>query len=74
MKEKSHTNTYQYIGPVYRFENLVIKEWKGVTEAISIEKAKANFQFRIKRELGLIPSSKVRILDKQIKQIGGYWK
>ena len=57
---------YSYTGPVYIFDRMVTPDCPCTTYAVSEGRAKANFEYQIKRKLGLIPSAKIRLAGKII--------
>jgi hypothetical protein len=64
MKGEMHMDTdyrrYAYSGPVVNgFGQIVADKWAGETMATSPMKARANFAYRIKTELGLVASAKL---------------
>ena len=52
---------YEYKGAVRRFNTIVINEWQGYTVAETKAKAKSNFLYRIKKELGLTATAKIEL-------------
>ena len=50
---------YHYIGPIYHFGKVVIKNFNAVTEAVSEKKALSNLCDRAKISLGYKPTWKV---------------
>ena len=59
---------YRYEGKVKSFNNILIDKWIGETMAETPRKAKSNLIYRVKKELGLVPTSKVTLPGK-IKEI-----
>lgn len=59
---------YLYLGPVTQFGRCIANKWSGETWATSPSKARSNFIFRIKKELGLTANSRVELPGK-IKEI-----
>ena len=57
-------NKYRYSGPVYLFDTLVMPNLILETEAVSIKKAKNNFEFRAKMMLGRKPNSRINLPGK----------
>lgn len=59
---------YRYEGQVKSFNNILIDKWIGETMAETPRKAKSNLIYRVKKELGLVSTSKVSLPGK-IKEI-----
>lgn len=55
---------YSYNGPVYEFNRLVCDKWKGKTQANTEQKAKANLMYRYKKEVGYLPTAKIKMPGK----------
>lgn len=58
---------YRYEGQVKTFNNIINDNWIGETMAETPNKAKSNLVYRIKKELGLLPSSKISLPGKIIE-------
>lgn len=58
---------YKYEGPVKRFDITVIPMYVAETLAVSEAKALANFAFRAKQKLGLLPTAKLSLDKKYLK-------
>lgn len=63
-------NTYIYHGPVYKFETCIDPNWEAVTSAKSKAKALNNLRYRVKKELGLIPSTKIILFEEYLQKEG----
>lgn len=59
---------YRYEGQVKSFNNILIDNWIGETMAETPRKAKSNLIYRVKKELGLVSTSKISLPGK-IKEI-----
>lgn len=57
---------YSYTGPVYIFDRMIVQDWPCQTHAVSEGRARANFEYRIKRDLGLLPNSKIKLPGKVV--------
>ena len=57
-------NVYSYRGPVMVFDKCVEHYWTGETTASSEKKARSNLAYQYKKEMGLIPQTKVSITGK----------
>lgn len=55
---------YSYRGPVMVFDKCVEHYWTGETTASSEKKARSNLAYKYKKEMGLIPQTKVSITGK----------
>ena len=55
---------YSYRGPVMVFDKCVEHYWTGETAASSEKKARSNLAYQYKKEMGLIPQTKVSIPGK----------
>lgn len=55
---------YSYRGPVMVFDKCVEHYWTGETTAASEKKARSNLAYQYKKEMGLIPQTKVSIPGK----------
>ena len=55
---------YSYRGPVMVFDKCVEHYWTGETTASSEKKARSNLAYQYKKEMGLIPQTKVSITVK----------
>lgn len=55
---------YSYRGPVMVFDKCVEHYWSGETTASSEKKARSNLAYQYKKEMGLIPQTKVSITGK----------
>ena len=55
---------YSYRGPVMVFDKCVEHYWTGETTASSEKKARSNLAYQYKKEMGLIPKTKVSITGK----------
>lgn len=55
---------YSYRGPVMVFDKCVEHYWAGETTASSEKKARSNLAYQYKKEMGLIPQTKVSITGK----------
>ena len=58
-------NTYSYKGPAFRFGRF-IGNFDIVTEAVSLQKAKSNISYRIKKSLDLDKSAKIELDDSKL--------
>lgn len=56
--------TYEYSGPVLRFETCVDQNWKAVTWAPSEKKARNNLIFRYKRDHDMAANVKISLPGK----------
>lgn len=59
---------FQFTGSVFAFDTLIARKWTGETIAISEKKAMSNLLYRVKDQMGYLPSAKLR-LDGQLKEI-----
>lgn len=57
-------NRYVYDGPVNEFDRCICQRWTGSTYAVSEKKARANLEFRYKKENGKAPHAKVHLPGK----------
>ena len=57
---------YSYTGPVYIFDKMIAPDWPCQTYAVSEGRARANFEYRIKRDLGLLPHAKIQLPGKVV--------
>lgn len=55
---------FEYVGPVYIFETMVIPRIVYRTKAVSLRRAKSNIAFNIKKQLGRTASSVVNLPGK----------
>ena len=55
---------YTYDGPVVEFGRCIAHNWTATTYATSGRKARSNFIFQIKQELGKLPSAKIDLPGK----------
>ena len=55
---------YSYRGPVMVFDKCVEHYWTRETTASSEKKARSNLAYQYKKEMGLIPQTKVSITGK----------
>lgn len=67
-KKNDILHTYSYDGPVKVFDDIVSKNWRGKTVAVSEAKARSNLIFQWKRDHGKIAATKVTLPGK-INQI-----
>ncbi len=58
---------FEYRGVVKYFEDIVNEDWYGATFAVSEKKARANLEYRYKREHGYDASAKI-ILPGEIEE------
>ena len=61
-------NQYRFEGAVKIFDKIVDHNWVAETMAVSSARAKSNFTYRYKKQMGLEPQSKVT-LDGKITKI-----
>lgn len=61
-------NKYIYEGPVMIFDRFVTKDWSGETIAVTEKKARSNLIYQYKKQNNLVPSSRVKLTGKLIKQ------
>lgn len=59
---------YIYDGPVMSFDRCVVDRWRGETSASSESKARSNLTYQAKKQLNLLPGTKV-ILPGKIKMV-----
>lgn len=52
---------YIYEGPVFKFDFLVVRNFKTETMAPTIAKARSNFKHQVKKLLGLMPNARVEL-------------
>lgn len=52
---------YVYDGPVLRFGTIMVSKWHGSTFAVSEKQAANNLVYQFKRQVGLIPATKVSL-------------
>lgn len=57
---------YSYNGPIYIFDKMIAPDWSSQTYAVSEGRAKSNFEYQAKQNLGLLPTSKVRLPGKVV--------
>lgn len=53
--------TWEYVGPVMRFDKCIEGQWNAVTEAVSAKKALTNLAYRYKRQSGLTANTKISL-------------
>ena len=63
MKKK---HCYSDTGPVYIFDKMIAPDWPSQTFAVSEGRARANIEYQIKHDLGLLPQSKIRLLGRVV--------
>lgn len=61
---KSTYKKYTYAGPVVEFDKCIAHRWTATTYAPSERKARSNFIFQVKRELGKLPTTKIDLPGK----------
>ena len=61
---------YSYDGPVMSFEKCIANRWKGSTWAVSESKARSNLMYRFKKETGKIPSARITLPGKIVREEG----
>lgn len=66
-RKKRH---YTYKGPVWRFEDIVKKEWVGSTHAVSPAQALNQLTYRCKHNLGVITDTRIKLNMKYLKEVG----
>ncbi len=66
-RKKRH---YTYKGPVWRFENIVKKEWAGSTHAVSPAQALNQLTYRCKLNLGVMADTRIKLNMKYLKEVG----
>lgn len=57
-------NKYIYDGPIMSFGRCVVDRWKGETSALSESKARSNLTYQAKRQLNLLPGTKIALPGK----------
>lgn len=58
---------YVYAGPVEDlFGKILSHHWSGQTFAVSPAKAATNLAYQFKKQMGLIPAVKVKLLEKPV--------
>ena len=60
-------NYYTYSGPVIGMTQIMTNKWEGETYANTDKKAVSNLTYQFKKECGLLPSSKISLINKPIK-------
>lgn len=60
---------YNYQGPVWKFDQLVETDWMGETVAPSRNKALSNLTYQYKKAVDLIPSTKIKLDDKYLREV-----
>lgn len=55
---------YRYSGPVLIFDKVVDQNWTAETYAISPARARSNLSYRYKKEIGLVPGTKLTLPGK----------
>lgn len=66
---KSERKKYEYNGYVMLFDTVIKNNWKGQTVAVSAKKALSNLLFNCKASLGFVPSSKLSLDLKCLREI-----
>lgn len=60
---------YVYEGIVKEFDNIVSRDWKGSTYAVSEKKAKSNLAYQYKKTHNKVASTKIT-LPGEVKMVG----
>lgn len=55
---------YIYDGPIMSFSRCVVDRWKGETSAPTESKARSNLTYQAKKQLNLLPGTKVTLPGK----------
>lgn len=55
---------YIYDGPIMSFDRCVVDRWRGETSASSELKARSNLTYQAKKQLNLLPGTKVTLPGK----------
>ena len=66
-RKKKH---YTYKGPVWRFEDIVKREWFGSTHAVSPAQALNQLTYRCKLNLGVMSDTRIKLNMKYLKEVG----
>lgn len=60
---------YHYKGSVTQFGKEIAYNWEGQTFAPSSKKALSNLSYQFKKQNALIPSAKIELISKNLKEI-----
>ena len=69
MTNPANRKSYFYSGPVYRFNDIVKKNWTGGTTALTPKQALSNITYKCKISLGIIPDTRVHLDPKYLKSV-----
>ena len=61
--------SYFYSGPVYRFNDIVKKNWTGGTTALTPKQALSNLTYKCKVALGVVIDTRVHLDPKYLKSV-----
>ena len=53
---------YRFSGPVSVFDRCIVEHWEGETTAISKSRARANLEYRFKKQHNKYPSAKITLV------------
>lgn len=59
---------YRYDGPVLAFGKYVTDHWRGETMAPTVQKARSNLTYQVKKQMNLVAGTKV-ILPGEVKMV-----
>jgi hypothetical protein len=59
---------YNYEGPVVAFGKVIANRWRAETIATSRTKALNNLAYKFKQDAKLLPSARVNLVDKYLKE------
>lgn len=59
---------YYFKGMVFLFNRIIVRNWSGTTCAVSEKKALNNLTYKVKNQMGFLPTSKL-ILDGQLMEV-----
>lgn len=60
---------FRYDGPVLQFDKVVATKWNGETLAPTKEKAISNLQYQYKQRNGLLPTARVKLIEKYLTEV-----
>ena len=69
MINPANRKPYFYSGPVYRFNDIVKKNWTGSTTALSEKQALSNLTYKCKVALGIVIDTRVHLDPKYLKSV-----
>ena len=69
MVNTANRKSYFCSGPVYRFNDIVKKNWTGGTTALSEKQALSNLTYKCKVALGVVIDTRVHLDPKYLKSV-----